>query len=146
MRYHSILLAGLLLTLGCGSDATGPAPKKSTSISVRVDWPLAREPGFTGEWSVWEIRPADEPNRLVGQGQFSPSGIVTIGFTSVCREGSPLTGHYITLTGRFAAYEGMGYGDCYSGVAYACTAEPQLAELPPPDPESGMLACRPPPS
>jgi len=152
MRRWILAAAGLpfLVLPGCGSDPEGPQ-EVDTQITVEVDWPLAREPGFVNaRWRVFRLDAVPDSfayrRVLVGEGDIGSGGTATARFTVRCTPGVALHFppiHEMEVVGHFTEYEIPDQDeDTYwcrrnnvhpvDSPSFRCTDEPQVAEIQPP--------------
>lgn len=116
MRYATIVVAVWLAFIACGGDSNGPG--QTTSISVTLDWPAAREEGFIdASWVLYVIQ------STVDEGVFSSNGTATMRYEAIsCSEGRVSTGHLINVSGRFEGADRQ----CFDTLMPACTSQEQL--------------------
>lgn len=105
-----------------------------TDIDLRLDWSLAREPGFTGaRWTLLEREP--DPDQYGSQwvavdgGMIPEDGVAEVRFRTFCEPGSDrYLNHKVEVSGHFVAYEeSLSDLECRLGTwNFDCTSELQV--------------------
>ncbi|MEJ2548005.1 MAG: hypothetical protein P8125_09335, partial [Gemmatimonadota bacterium] len=127
-------LQRLLLTVPDGDAGCAVEDWTQTDIDLRLDWPYAREPGFTGAaWTLLELAPDldDYGARWVAidGGSFTDQGIADVRFQTFCERGpDSYLNNKIEVSGHFVAHEGsFSDPECrLQAWNFACTSESQL--------------------
>ncbi|MEJ2547738.1 MAG: hypothetical protein P8125_07945 [Gemmatimonadota bacterium] len=143
IRIRNSMLAALCVGLAC-TDPVGP---ELTEIVVRVDWAVARQPGFVdARWQVIEYDADDWIPRgpVVAEGEIGADGLFTVRFEADCSGGEwGPSGYRIEVTGHFETLEGRVLPDCTAWVPHRCSNSRQTAGIGYGSPEE---ACEPPPA
>jgi hypothetical protein len=144
----ALTVLALLATAGCGSDPQEPQ-EVETQITVQLDWPLARDPGFVNaRWRAYrrDVVPDSFAYKQtkIDEGQFGSDGTASAQFTASCVPDRDLNPFYaMDVVGHFTAYELPEAPDesdywCRLNVygpdlaELYCTEDPQVGEIQPP--------------
>lgn len=122
-----MFVAAVLLAFSCGDESGPTNPEQTVQIDLTIDWPLARQDGFTdARWELWKHMDTQHDNVLVKGGRFSRSGVARVRYTATCHVGGFVYGYDLAVYGHFEGAEQQ----CGLGVSEHCTSEPQTYTVP----------------
>ena len=139
---------GSFIALGASVACSDPTGPELTEIVVTVDWPVAREQGFTdARWQLIRYDP-ESPDLLGPRGPIVQSGVIgasgsfVVRYDALCEGGVfGATGHRIEVFGYFEGNEGISLPECATWAPHQCSDIAQTVGLPANPP---FQECRPP--